>query len=87
MTANLCIDIGNTRVKMAVIQDNHFRDYAVYDRNQIREAREWIANQVFQNTIYATVLKEDPSWLEELRSKVPVTRLNSACILFGRLIP
>ncbi|HEX5626329.1 MAG TPA: type III pantothenate kinase [Saprospiraceae bacterium] len=78
MTSNLCIDIGNTRVKMAVIQDNHFRDYTVYDRNQIREARDWIANQVFQNAIYATVLKEDPSWLEELRAKVPVTRLSSA---------
>jgi type III pantothenate kinase len=76
MELNLCIDIGNSRIKMALMEDDIIRHFGIFEHQRVAEIEHWLAEQEFAKAIYSSVLLEEPQWLMDFRKNHEVIRLN-----------
>jgi type III pantothenate kinase len=58
--ANLCIDIGNTRIKMGWFRDAHLLSSTSLLRTEITQIKTFLTNHTAENIIYSTVAEALP---------------------------
>ncbi len=76
MKSRLCIDIGNTRVKLAIFRDGNLLHFSSFMHNETEGILKFISEHPFDSAIYASVIKENLEWLHSLASEFPVHRLS-----------
>lgn len=76
MVSNICIDIGNSRIKLAIIENDSVIHFAKFEHNDSSKIIEWVEDKIFDRGIYSTVLKEIPEWLQSISQKCPLVRLS-----------
>ncbi|MBK8956015.1 MAG: type III pantothenate kinase [Saprospiraceae bacterium] len=81
MRQRLCIDLGNSRAKLAIFHDRSLHNYASYDLPDTDHISGWLKEQEFDSLIYSTVLDPNPVWLESLKDQVQSVRLTAQCKL------
>ena len=77
MSVNLCIDIGNSRVKMALFEKDAISQFVVFEGFRETDILQWIGNIVFERGIYSSVLKSIPEWLLSISNKENVIKLEA----------
>ncbi len=77
MQVNLCIDIGNSRIKMAMMEEDRIRHFGIFEHDRIAELEQWLSEQEFERAIYSSVLQEDPSWLISLKKAQSIIKLDA----------
>ncbi len=73
----LCVDIGNSRIKLALMENGKVKRYAVHGFNEEAAIIEWLQEAEFESGIYSSVLANDPDWLLAFKEKRKLLRLNS----------
>jgi type III pantothenate kinase len=76
MTKNLCIDVGNTRIKLAIFENNQLIQFGSFNHFQQDEIVDWIANNPFEKGIYSSVLKTHPDWLNQILEEPGISAFN-----------
>ncbi len=77
MADNLCLDIGNSRVKMALIHEGKVKQYAVYWNREESNILKWLDDAEFGKAIYSSVLAQEPDWLTAFKTKRNLIKLSS----------
>jgi len=77
MNSNLCIDIGNSRIKFAIFENDHLIHFARFDHNSEPEIAAWLAENNFNRVIYSSVIKTKPHWLSTLEHNKKITKLTT----------
>lgn len=75
---NLCIDIGNTRIKMGYFAGEQLVDTLTLATQEIDQAKSFLTNQKVKKVIFSTVSGPLPELIEKwLPSKTKVLELNT----------
>ncbi len=77
MALNLCIDIGNSRIKMALFENDVLIQFSVFEHNDEPKIKEWLANKSISKGIYSSVIKANPAWLYSIHQKDKLIKLDS----------
>ncbi|MBK6546881.1 MAG: type III pantothenate kinase [Saprospiraceae bacterium] len=78
MGRNLCIDIGNSRIKMALFEEGKVQNFSVFNDHSDNDISKWISANNFEKAIYSSVIKSSPPWLNLLSANVELLQLNAA---------
>lgn len=77
MDPHLCIDLGNSRVKLAVFDHHQLQGFASFGYEETKSIAEWLLNNSFNSLAYASVLSSDPPWIFDLLQAYPHLKVNS----------
>lgn len=77
MELNLSIDIGNSRVKLALFESDEIKHFEVFDLGKESEIIKWLESISFKSGIYSNVLKEDPYWINSILRRHHLIKLNA----------
>lgn len=76
MAANLCIDIGNSRIKLAILENDEVIHFRIFEHGMDAEIKAWLENAKFERGIYSTVLKTVSDWIITLSQKFNIIKLS-----------
>jgi len=78
---NLCIDVGNTRVKAALFDGRKLHSFAIFDAFNLPALEEWLGHRTVDATLLSSVRATSYEWEEGLRTYPGFIRFNIACRL------
>lgn len=78
MNPHLCIDLGNSRVKLAVFDGHRLHGFASFGYEEHKNISEWLIGNSFNSIAYASVLQSIPEWCISLLKSYPHLKINSS---------
>ncbi|MBK9108398.1 MAG: type III pantothenate kinase [Saprospiraceae bacterium] len=81
MRRSLCIDLGNSRVKLAIFHDKTLHNYSSFNYSDSNLVIEWLDAHDYEHIIYSSVVEPIPEWLIELKTRQKTLQLSSTCKL------
>lgn len=81
MRSSLCIDLGNSRIKLAIFHDKSLHNYASFNYAESDMILDWLASHTYQHIIYSSVVKPIPEWLIQLGTHQKLIQLHGNCKL------
>lgn len=81
MRRSLCIDLGNSRVKLAIFHDKTLHNYSSFNYADSDLIQEWLGAHEYEHCIYSSVVLPIPDWLREMEHRQKVLPLDSGCKL------
>jgi type III pantothenate kinase len=81
MRRSLCIDLGNSRVKLAIFHDKSLYNYSSFNYPDTHLIHEWLATHEYDYIIYSSVVHPIPDWLTELGNHHKLIHLQYSCKL------
>jgi len=76
--ANLVIDIGNTRTKIAVFEDNDLLYASQYQRVDTSIINSWLSDYTIERVVISSVKKNKEEWQDSLAAATPVSYFNAS---------
>ena len=73
----LIIDIGNSRIKLAVFRDDQIVFHKSYDKVLVRDLNTIRKKYPFENAIYSSVRKSQPGFVQHLKKNYHLLQLTS----------
>ncbi|MBP8724508.1 MAG: type III pantothenate kinase [Saprospiraceae bacterium] len=77
MSERLCIDLGNSRIKLAQVRKGLIQDFAGFRYDDQPLVKRWFAAQSVYSGIYCSVLESEPEWLLALFDRHRILRLDT----------
>ncbi|MEY3249708.1 MAG: hypothetical protein RL742_1751, partial [Bacteroidota bacterium] len=77
----LTLDIGNTRVKAGLFEDNRLVRHTNWSDASLRDLPDWLGGCALQGVLVASVAAESPERLDWLRMRAEVWELTAQTAL------
>ncbi|MCC6752426.1 MAG: type III pantothenate kinase [Saprospiraceae bacterium] len=77
MSERLCIDLGNSRIKLARVRNGLIQDFAGYRYDDQPLVERWFGAQTVYSGIYCSVIESEPEWLLALFDRHRILRLDT----------